>query len=348
MNDMELLRKLAQETPLPAPAELDVARARLAAAITASPASGVAGGPAGHQRRARGRLVLTGAVAAGLAAAVAAVLVSVLVSVPGRPGGIASTARPTDTTGTAGHTGTAGPTSSAGPGVDAGAAQVLRHAALAALQLPAGAPRPDQFVYTKIENGDGSLYQSWLSVDGTGTGLIRGAGGGPANIYLPGCRDGRQIGVNAPKTEGGTPGGQPCVPQPAYLPAMPASPAALRSYLEQNFGVNPASPGYLNNFGKTIDDLLSQVYLSSGQRAALYALMAQTPGFTLIPDTADCIGRHGVGVGWSLPGGGGKTVIIFSPKTYAELGINTVGEAGQKGGSALLQLAIVDNAGQLP
>ena len=40
MNDMELLRELAQETPLPAPAELDAARARLVAAITADPAAG--------------------------------------------------------------------------------------------------------------------------------------------------------------------------------------------------------------------------------------------------------------------------------------------------------------------
>ena len=40
MNDMELLRELAQETPLPAPAELAGARARLVAAITADPAAG--------------------------------------------------------------------------------------------------------------------------------------------------------------------------------------------------------------------------------------------------------------------------------------------------------------------
>jgi len=40
MNDMELLRELAQETPLPAPAELDAARARLLAAIAADPAAG--------------------------------------------------------------------------------------------------------------------------------------------------------------------------------------------------------------------------------------------------------------------------------------------------------------------
>ena len=38
MNEMELLRKLAQETPLPAPAELREARARLLAAIAADPA----------------------------------------------------------------------------------------------------------------------------------------------------------------------------------------------------------------------------------------------------------------------------------------------------------------------
>jgi hypothetical protein len=39
MNEMELLRELAQETPLPAPGELDAARARLVAAITTDPAT---------------------------------------------------------------------------------------------------------------------------------------------------------------------------------------------------------------------------------------------------------------------------------------------------------------------
>jgi hypothetical protein len=39
MNEMELLRELARETPLPAPAELDGARARLVAAISTDPAT---------------------------------------------------------------------------------------------------------------------------------------------------------------------------------------------------------------------------------------------------------------------------------------------------------------------
>jgi hypothetical protein len=39
VNDMELLRELAQETPLPGPDELAAARARLVAAITTDPAT---------------------------------------------------------------------------------------------------------------------------------------------------------------------------------------------------------------------------------------------------------------------------------------------------------------------
>jgi hypothetical protein len=39
MNEIELLRELARETPLPVPAELDAARARLVAAITTDPAT---------------------------------------------------------------------------------------------------------------------------------------------------------------------------------------------------------------------------------------------------------------------------------------------------------------------
>jgi hypothetical protein len=325
MNDLELLWELAQETPPPAPAELGPARARLVAAIAAGPAAGRVTAeatppapPRGRRSHSRWRLALTAAVAAAVSAAVAAVLV----------------------TGGGPRAGTVKPR------VAAAAAGVLHRAALAALQLQAGAPRPNQFIYTKIEGRSDSLYQAWLSVDGTRTGLIRGAGGGPAMIYIPGCRHGRQLRVQAPAAEGGTRGGQSCVPQPAYFPDMPASPRPLRSYLERTWALSPTSPGYLNDFGKTDDELLSQAYLTSGQRAALYDLMAQTPGFTLVPHATDGIGRPGVGIAW--PSGGGKAMIIFNPTTYAELGITTWGAAGQKGTGALLKLAIVNQAGQRP
>jgi hypothetical protein len=45
MNEMELLRELAQETPLAAPAELDAARARLTAGIAVGPAVPAAAAP---------------------------------------------------------------------------------------------------------------------------------------------------------------------------------------------------------------------------------------------------------------------------------------------------------------
>lgn len=51
MNDMELLGQLARETPLPAPAELDAARARLVAAIAADPAARAAAVPEGTAGR---------------------------------------------------------------------------------------------------------------------------------------------------------------------------------------------------------------------------------------------------------------------------------------------------------
>jgi hypothetical protein len=326
MNDMALLWELAQDTPLAAPAELGAARGRLVAAIAAYPAAGrsATASPSAlpPTRRAwpRRRLVLAGAVAASMAAAAMAVLVSV----SGAPVGHVT------------------------PSVDPGAAQILRLAALAALKLPDGAPRSDQFVYTKIGNGDGGSYQSWLSVDGTRTGLVRGAGGVPADVYIPGCRGGYQLPVSAPRAQGGTPGGQPCVQAPAYFPDMPASPRALLTYLEQTRRVNPALPSDLNAFGKIVHQLLSQTYLSSGQRAALYEVMAQTPGFTLVPDVVDGIGRHGEGVAWSLPNGGGKNMIIFDPNTYAELGVTTWGAKGEQSTGALLKLAIVNTAGELP
>lgn len=327
MNDIDLLRELAQDTPLPGPAELGPARARLAAAIAAAPGAGLRTGPAAPGRRPYPWLLAT----AAAAAAASAVIAALVVTPAGRPAG----GLPAHPPGGTGH-------------ADITAAQVLRHAALAALQLRAGAPLPGQFVYTKIENGDGSVYQSWLSADGTRTGLIRGAGGGPAAVAVPGCRDGRQLRVRAPRAEGGTPGGQPCVPQPAYDPGLPASPGGLRAYFGRTLAAGPASPAYRNDLGKAITGLLTQGYLTSGQRAALYDLMAQTPGFTLVPRAGDGIGRRGAGIAWSLPAGGGKDMIIFDPRTYAELGFTTWGADGQQAATALLDVTLVNRAGQLP
>jgi hypothetical protein len=79
--------------------------------------------------------------------------------------------------------------------------------------------------------------------------------------------------------------------------------------------------------------------------------MARTPGYKVLPNAADSIGRRGVGIGWAFgptvkPGV--STVIIFDRRTYAALGMTTYGVGGSMGGEALIKMAIVNRPGELP
>ena len=263
----------------------------------------------------RGRLILAGA--AGIAACVALAVTALL------PGSDSRS-----------HT------SQARVHLDRTAASVLHRAALAALRLPARAPQPDQFVYVEWANGVSTrqLYQAWLSVDGTRNGLIRS--GGRSSVD-PGCHHGHQAEQH----------GYSCVPAPAFLPGMPATPRGVLRYLEKTYGLRLGTgKKSLDRLGTTVDGLLSFTYLLPRQRAALYELLAQTPGFTLVPHAADVIGRQGIGVSWALPRGG-DIVIIFDRRTYAELGLIAKGSGKDRNyefGRALLKIAIVSKTGQLP
>jgi hypothetical protein len=54
----------------------------------------------------------------------------------------------------------------------------------------------------------------------------------------------------------------------------------------------------------------------------------------------------GIGVVWHFYGS--KAMNIFDPRTFAYLGMTTWGEQGQPGGDALVQTAIVNQAGEFP
>jgi hypothetical protein len=242
------------------------------------------------------------------------------------------------------------------------AALVLHRAAVAALSQPAVTPSPDQFVYTRIEGkGGGPVVQTWLSLDGKRNGLTRG---GNESGTILGCPNGyRQI--RLPGTDGkpyqgpakpkkpvpmdGPVTTEPCTATAAYFPDMPTNPNAMLAYLEQSQGIRP---GDLNDLGKTVAFLMEDNYLLPAQQAALYEFIAKYPGMTVTRSVTDVSGRPGIGVGWTLPlpggGSGGKTMIVFDARTYAYLGLTTWGEQGQEGGDALLQIAIVNQAGQLP
>jgi hypothetical protein len=236
------------------------------------------------------------------------------------------------------------------------AKQVLDSAATAALSHPAAAPRPDQFVYTKVGDGDGHVAQSWLSVDGSRNGLVEAPGpdgtttvlgcvNGNRQIRLPGRNGKPYTGPAEPKAPVPLDGPvvtEPCTPQPAFLPALPTTASAMPAYLAtQGVRLND-----INDLAKVVGGMFQSDYLLPAQRAALYEFLATTPGLTLERHAKDITGRPGIGVGWSF--NGSKAMLVFDPGSYTLLGITTRGEQGQVGGGALLQMAITNQAGQQP
>ena len=317
MNDLELLRQLGDETRLPEPGETAAARARLLARLAQDPVA---------RRR---RLLSFG----GVSVAAAAVAAGVLITAPGgatSPGGTIS--------------------------VHLTAKQVLDRAAAAALSEPTVIPQPDQFVYTKDTNDYGAatgvrslVSEYWHSVDGLRNSLITstltytdGRTSHSSQIY-PGCRNGHYNSGGTPApvvTPGQTVPSNPvsagaCTAWPAFLPDMPTTASAMLRYLERTQGVKPGDPASLFH---AIAEMGSEYYLPA-QQAALYQLLATTPGLTVVQNVHDVAGRPGVGIQASVF----NMVLIFDPQTYASLGYNFQG-----GGGATLQIAIVDQVDQLP
>jgi hypothetical protein len=226
------------------------------------------------------------------------------------------------------------------------AAQFLGKAAAALLrQSPPAPPGPNQFVYTETETSNGQLSQTWLSADGEQAGLS-------GNVPIPTCAQLRK--------QQGPPPATPiryCVAAmtAGYLPDLPTQPGPLRTYLTSIGVITPGPPPVsspdwaANDTGKAVDFLMATTYLLPAQQAALFQLLADTPGFTIVPAVHDAIGRPGVAIQWTYEGGTAE--IILDPATYAYLGDRTTypGESpAQFDGSALIRLAIVGRAGQQP
>src|SRR6266576_3968709 len=256
MNELDMIRGLLDEAP-PSAEVFAEGRRR----ITAGPA---------RPRRPRARWALAGtSLVAAAAAAIAAAYT--LAPAAGTP---SASPRASSTPTLSQHARFGPATTPSG---------VLRNAALAALELPAGAPAPGQFVYTKLyrQHSTGApdgVIQTWASANGTRLGL-EDAGVNQSGA-LPACRNGfwvtKPVGQPAQQTT------LHCNPagNAAYQPSMPTSPAALGRYLHQQFGLWPGdSGGLLTN----IETMLTTGYLTPAQRAALYRLLAQTPGLTLVP-----------------------------------------------------------------
>ena len=230
----------------------------------------------------------------------------------------------------------------------ASAAPFLRRAAHAVLTAPTFneqigvVPQENQYVYSETEDPSGTLYQLWLSTNGDRPSLVRylsssGAVIAPGIISTPPCTVAQ---------------GSSCVPEAGYLPNLPTDPTTLLAYLNQ-IGVtdtdssDASQPGWVDNdLADGVMNMLQSRYLLPAQQSALFSLMARTPGFTIVPNMADAIGRVGVGVEWNFEGDAGA--LIFNPTTYALLGERTwPGPAilsAPYDGDALLGISVVNSA----
>jgi hypothetical protein len=326
MNDeVELVRELRPDVPLPLPDELAPARSRLLASVD-EPGSG--------RIRPRRRLAVAGGLATVAAVAVAVVLVVTIGLVKDGP-----TALPTDT----------GPTVSGSAGESTpqvqplAAADVLRRAATAAAAQPATVPRPDQFVFVDTVGGNGYRHLMWRSVDGTRDGLVRiqqDSQSAVEEIPDPGCRNGPRAIFKGSQRQ---PGSEPCTPTPAFDPNMPTDAASMVTYLQNMPG---GEPGDVYSLGENVQYLAAHTYLLPASRAALYEAALTIPGLEAVPDEVDANGRHGVGVAFAGPSGS-RYVLIFDGSSYEYLGLALTDLAGGVR-TAMRNLTIVDGAGQLP
>jgi hypothetical protein len=321
-------------------------------------------------RSSRPRLVWRlGAVGTAAAAVVAAVLVS-------QAGNVTATAPPPAGTGTG-----AGKV-----GASPEAVRVLQLAAHQVTTTPPLTARPDQFLL--VESVDktlsidavgpkaapghsqlakatlvGQLTDIWRSVDGTGgtsAHYRRWPGSPPPTeqpVPTPGCRDGRQADPDRPGAS------RACTPKPAVQADLPTDTDGMLRYL---YRPGDNYPGYsddakaFDRAGRVIEASMSMPAV----QAAVFRAVAQIPGVTVAPGVVDAAGRRGIAVTRTAEGVGLGFQLIFDPKTDKYLGSNVtvidpvkffvdLDVRGFKPGditsqTAILRVAIVDKAGQLP
>ncbi len=299
-DEIKLLEDFCAAVRPPGPDRLSAARARLAAGIEGRQ-------PSGRTRRGPGRarlltwprLAFTGAVAVGAATA--------LVIGLGIPFGGGPLAPP------------------------ASAAELLQHAAVAALAQPA--PRDDQYIYTEavgqgLTDDPGSsdgyatareIQQTWQSVDGSKPSVA---------AMRPTCSFLGQPGEPAVNYSNCHPTIKPpMLPAPAAatysgMETLPASPDAVLTYMNAHFKYEFGAPVPTTSDWRewagigVVLDFIGVVPPRLG--AAMFEALAKIPGVYLLHNVADYAGRQGVAVAKNM--GILRQELIFDPHTYQFLG----------------------------
>ncbi|TYK45443.1 hypothetical protein FXF68_30065 [Actinomadura decatromicini] len=336
---MTVLERFRAEVPRPGVDELRAEEARLMAAIAGADA-GVESAPVRRVRPARrGRLTI--GVAGGLAAAAAAGVVVV-------------TAR--------------------GPERDAvthvmpvAASRVLTRAADASTGFPELDPKAGQFLVFESQTMDPvesnsaqgharylarSVRKVWLPVEGDSTrGVVE------VRMLAPRPYPGWPIPASAGRAG---PGGGPerladfddraefLRNDFAYVSRLPTEPRKMYEHLYTRLGTGAQADV---EAWMRVGGLLTEAYLPSAQRVALYRAAAAIPGVTTVDEAVDAAGRAGIAAAKIV--GGVRREYIFDRRTYRYLGqrevVTDAALAGAPVGSVLtstaqLKVSVADRA----
>lgn len=247
----------------------------------------------------------------------------------------------------------------------ASAAVVLDRAAQAAMRMASVAPGPGQYGFVKVETGSvggmgtsvgtrGPSWTVWVRVSEVKSDWYGAKGSGRERIVRTSTsflsRHDRAVARAHRMTLASAAGGTPRILDGAFPPRtlitagvlpywkmnrLPTAPGALRRALERLLVATAPNrePGpILRQLRADPADLFSPISqflflpTSPRLRAALFRVLAGLPGVRLLGDRRDRLGRSGVAVALTLPGGPDRVreELLFDPATSNVLQIEYV------------------------
>ncbi|MFB9675948.1 CU044_5270 family protein [Streptosporangium vulgare] len=248
---------------------------------------------------------------------------------------------------------------------------VLQRAAETAGERDELDPKPGQFLAYEIqsmfpvklkEGGkevrylDRSLFKVWLPVEGSPLdgGVMSSEHLEPRPFPgepLPAEAERRAGSVGAPsKLTGYDISAEHQRTDYAYLSRLPADPAKMREHLYRGLARDPLAD--YKAWGK-VGSMITQAYLPSAQRAALFRAAGTIPGVETVGRAEDAAGREGVAVAMANALGGVRHEYIFDSATHLYLGervvVTDAARAGAPEGTLLtstaqLKVEVADSA----
>lgn len=146
------------------------------------------------------------------------------------------------------------------------------------------------------------------------------------------------------------------IPNYQLLTTLPTDPAKLLDTLRAQVSTirkdNSIEDRYTDDdlLWEVLTSLVQQPVMPPGLATAVYQVASKVPNITLVQDTTDAAGRHGIGISHATPEfGDASDTWIFDAKTYRYLGGRNTGKDGTTNGlTALVTSGVVDRVGELP